>query len=481
MSNFLFEGPDWSFDLLNKVDNELEPLCKKYSLDIYPNQIEIVSAEQMLDNYSSVGLPLGYHHWSFGKEFISLEKQYRMGHMGLAYELVINSNPCINYLMEENTMGMQTLVLLHAGLGHNSFFKNNYLFKTWTDAASIIDYLVFAKNYIIQCEESYGKLEVELLLDSCHALMNYGVDKYKHPKKLSMEKERTLQKEREAFLQSQVNELWDSIPKKEKTSCDRVFPESPEENILYFIEKNAPNLESWQREIIRIVRKIAQYFYPQRQTKLANEGWATFWHHTLLYDLYDQGKLTDGTMLEVLMSHSGVISQRPMHPINPYSLGFAMFTDIKRICENPTIEDKKDFPDIANSNWIETLNYIMKNYRDESFVSQFLSPKVIRDQKLFSIMDHDVMDQYLVTAIHNDEGYKTVRNLLSDQYNQTGPNIQVHRVLRMTDRTLILRHYRERGRPLNNNTEEVLKHVNRLWGFPVKLETVNEDGILETK
>ena len=162
---------------------------------------------------------------------------------------------------------MQILVIAHACYGHNSFFKGNYLFKTWTDADSIIDYLLFAKNYINKCEEKYGFAQVEEILDSCHALMNYGVDRYKRPYPISAAEERERQKQREDYLQQQVNELWRTIPD-EHDKNDKVeipnFPSEPQENILYFLEKNSPLLEPWQREIIRIVRKIAQYFYPQK-------------------------------------------------------------------------------------------------------------------------------------------------------------------------------------------------------------------------
>ncbi len=127
-----------------------------------------------MDAYSSVGMPINYTHWSFGKKFIETEQRYKHGQQGLAYEIVINSNPCIAYLMEENTITMQALVMAHACYGHNSFFKNNYLFRSWTDASSIVDYLLFARHYISECEERYGVEEVEKLLDSCHALMNYG-------------------------------------------------------------------------------------------------------------------------------------------------------------------------------------------------------------------------------------------------------------------------------------------------------------------
>ena len=139
-----------------KYDEEIAKIAKEYNLDTYQNQIEIISSEQMLDAYSSVGMPLGYSHWSFGKQFLNSEQNYKRGQMGLAYEIVINSDPCIAYLMEENTKMMQALVVAHAAYGHNSFFKGNYLFKTWTDASAIIDYLLFSKNYISKCEERYG-------------------------------------------------------------------------------------------------------------------------------------------------------------------------------------------------------------------------------------------------------------------------------------------------------------------------------------
>jgi len=157
---------DWTFELIETYFDAIKRTAHSYGLDTYPVQLELISAEQMLDAYASVGMPVNYRHWSFGKQFISSEKNYRRGHMGLAYEIVINSNPCIAYLMEENTMPMQALTIAHACYGHNSFFKGNYLFRTWTNADAIIDYLLFAKNYVAECEQRYGEQEVELLLDS---------------------------------------------------------------------------------------------------------------------------------------------------------------------------------------------------------------------------------------------------------------------------------------------------------------------------
>ncbi|RMS58507.1 hypothetical protein ALP65_04367 [Pseudomonas aeruginosa] len=483
-------GSEWTFELIQQYDREISRIAERYALDTYPNQIEVITAEQMMDAYASVGMPIGYNHWSYGKHFLSTEKNYKRGQMGLAYEIVINSDPCIAYLMEENTQCMQALVIAHACYGHNSFFKGNYLFRTWTDASSIIDYLVFAKQYIMQCEERYGIDAVEDLLDSCHALMNYGVDRYKRPYPISAEEERQRQKEREELIQRQVNDLWRTIPRvggKDKEQSMARYPSEPQENILYFIEKNAPLLEPWQREVIRIVRKIAQYFYPQRQTQVMNEGWATFWHYTLLNDLYDEGLVNDGFMMEFLQYHTSVVYQpsfdSPYYSgINPYALGFAMYRDIRRICEEPTDEDRRWFPDIAGSDWLATLKFAMKSFKDESFILQFLSPKVIRDLKLFSILDDDQKDDLLVAAIHDEAGYRTIRETLAAQYNlgNREPNIQIWNVDRRGDRSLTLRHQQFDRQPLSDSTADVLKHLHRLWGFDIHLETLQGDQLVQT-
>jgi len=480
---------EWSFEAIDAYHEQIARVAKDFSLDVYPPQIELITAEQMMDAYASVGMPVNYHHWSFGKHFLSTEKSYRRGQMGLAYEIVINSNPCIAYLMEENTLTMQALVIAHAAYGHNSFFKGNYLFQTWTNADAIIDYLIFARHYIAECEERYGEEEVELLLDSCHALMNLGVDRYKRPPKLSLAKEKLRQTERTEYLQSQVNQLWRTLPspgtKRGKAPVQR-FPPEPEENLLYFIEKHAPLLEPWQREIVRIVRKIAQYFFPQRQTQVMNEGWACFWHYTLLNRLYDEGLLADSFMLEFLQSHTNVVYQpayneRWYNGVNPYALGFAMWQDIRRICESPTEEDYAWFPDIAGSDWRETMEFAMRNFKDESFVAQYLSPKVIRDFRLFAIVDDEHEPKLKVSAIHDSSGYRRVREILSDQYNlgSREPNIQVWNVDLRGDRSLTLRHQQYRRRPLGNTADEVMKHMARLWGFTVRLETQHEDGTVE--
>jgi spore cortex formation protein SpoVR/YcgB (stage V sporulation) len=486
----LFTEQEWDFPSLDRVYREIEKIAvEDLKLDVYPSQIEIISSEQMLDAYSSLGMPLMYSHWSFGKLFAREEQLYRHGYSALAYEIVINSSPCISYLLEENTMTMQALVIAHAAFGHNHFFKNNYLFRQWTNAEGILDYLAFAKRYISACEDRHGRAEVEAVLDSAHALMEHGVFRYRRPPKPS--KERVLEKRRRRMEHEEEsrNELWRTLPAgiDPPAAPPTIDPEEdfgsemklPEENILYLLEKYSPGLRPWQRELIRIVRSLAQYFYPQRQTKVMNEGCATFVHHTIMHMLYDRGLITEGSLLEFLHSHTGVIYQPDFNDprwngFNPYALGFGMMADIRRICETPSAEDRDWFPQIAGSqDWMGALSDAWANYRDESFIEQFLSPRLMREFRLFELHDKAGDESCRVSAIHDESGYRRIRSSLARQYDVglTDPNIQVADADLKGNRKLRLVHLMHRGIPLHAKTRDlVCTHLERLWGHEVVLE-----------
>lgn len=486
--SFLYTGSEWSFQNINDVYDACDEIAtEELKLNLYKNQLEIISSEQMLDAYASTGLPIMYKHWSFGKHFSREEKNYRTGRSGLAYEIVINSNPCINYLMEENTMTTQAAVIAHAAFGHNHFFKNNYLFKEWTNADHIIDYLIFARDYIAHCEEHYGAEIVEKTLNSCHAIMNHGIDRYKRPSELNIEEEKDRQTEREEYLEKHYNILWETLPNVKEVEKEEVEKElaEPEENLLYFLEKNSPILETWQREICRIVRKLAQYFYPQYQTKIMNEGWATFTHFYIMNRLFDKQLINEGSMLEFLKMHTNVITQydfdhKAYSGFNPYYVGFKMFMDIKRICEEPTTEDAEWFPEIVGKNWIETLQYAAHNYRDESFIRQHLSPKLIRDWKLFVLRNNTKKDYFEVSSIHDDGHYKEIRKALANSYEISNmvPDIQIDNVNLKGDRAMTLVYKPLSGKMLNNDTQKTIEHVKRLWGYDVII--VIDDEYMDT-
>lgn len=491
----LFEGAEWNFELLKEAYDAIEEIgVAEMRLNIYPNQIEVITAEQMLDAYASIGMPNLYRHWSFGKHFAREEVLYRKGARALAYELVINSDPCINYVMEENTMTMQLLVMAHAAMGHNHFFKNNYLFQQWTDATAILDYLRFAKEYVAECEEKYGLETVEAVLDSAHALMAQGISRHPVRRQSRADREERELKRRE-HEETTYNELWRTVPRSQLDEPP-VTPEAkeaeeesqslglPQENVLYFLEKHAPKLDDWKRELLRIVRMLGQYFYPQRQTKVMNEGCATFVHYEIMSRLYDKGLITEGSMLEFMHSHSSVVYQprfedKHFGGFNPYALGFAMMRDIKRISEEPTREDRDWFPEIAgNGDALGNLKEAWANFRDDSFILQYLSPKLIRDFRLFQIHDNTGSSFVEVKAIHDETGYRQVRKVLAEQYDAAArdPDIQVVNADLSGGRRLTLQHRVRRGVLLDKDQcDRTLQHVAQLWGYRVKMLEVDAE------
>lgn len=487
----LFKGADWDFDLIRRVNEAVADIgIGEMKLDPYPIQIEVITTEQMLDAYASTGMPLFYRHWSFGKEFARNEAAYRKGYQGLAYEIVINSNPCIVYIMEENSATMQTLVIAHAGYGHSHFFKNNYVFKQWTDADGILDYMEFARGFIAKCEDRYGIQEVERVLDAAHALQSHGVHRFPRKRQMDLRSEQRREEERRRHGEQLFNDLWRTVPTKEKRKTSRdddarrkALLGLPEENLLYFMEKTAPRLAPWQREILRIVRLINQYFYPQRQTKLMNEGCATFTHHRIMTRLHEKGLINDGSYMEFMHSHTNVVLQpdfddRRYGGINPYALGYAMMCDIERACLNPTEEDRLWLGDIAGcGDPYGALKDVWANYRDESFVSQFLSPKVIREFGLFHIADEEDNDELEVQAIHDERGYRKIKRALSKHYDVAyrDADIQIVDVDLAGDRKLILQHRVLNGVTLDgNDAAKVLQQIADLWGYDVRLVEIDE-------
>jgi spore cortex formation protein SpoVR/YcgB (stage V sporulation) len=489
VSTLLFDRPDWDFDTLKRTFDAIERIAREdLGLDPYPNQIEVITTEQMLDAYSSIGLPLMYAHWSFGKRFAIEDKLYRKGATGLAYEIVINSNPCISYMLEENSMTMQATVMAHAAFGHNHFFRHNYLFKQWTDAEGILDYLEFAKAYVGRCEERHGLDAVERVLDAAHALMDFGVDRYQRRSRPSLKKEQQRVVERREQLLADYNDLWRTVPGAAPPPAEgegRAEPDPraarlglPEENLLYFLEKFSPRLKDWERELLRIVRNVSQYFYPQRLTKVMNEGCATFVHHAVMNRLYEKGLIDQGAMLEFIASHSAVVFQpefddRRFGGLNPYYLGFEMMTDIARMCTAPTEEDRRFLPDIAgNGDPLGTLRRIWAEYRDDSFILQFLSPALIRKLRLFALDDDPARPAFVVDAIHNERGYARIRKALATQFDPgtREPDIQVTEVDLAGDRRLVLTHAVRNGIALvEPDARAVVQHISTLWGHRVEL------------
>jgi stage V sporulation protein R len=487
---------DWTPELIYEVWGHIKDIADNdLKVTYYQPQIEIISAEQMLDCYASVGLPVMYNHWSYGKGFLEDFKQYMEGKMGLAYEIVINSDPCVSYLMEENNMLMQTLVMAHAAVGHSAVFKNNYMFKDWTSAGSIIDFMVAAKDYIRDCEDKFGVDEVEKVLDAAHALASHGVDKSKRKHKPKLDDAQRLQKAREKLADEAAH--FDIIMKKTRIEhpdtedkdkdLDQDDLVGSEENLLYFIYKKAPNLPQWKREILRIVYKINQYFYPQSQTKVLNEGFATFTHYYIMNKLEERGIISPDAQISWLANHSGVLYQpETSQQFNPYALGFAILMDVKRICEGGefvqkngkqewvpiTDEDREWFPNLIGKDWRVAVQEAAFEYRDESFIQQFLSPHLIRKWRFWALEVDLEESKGIVTEVSDEQGYKNIRDRLALYYNRINyvPDISVYSATMKQDRELTLEYKpfleRELYEPYMIKT---MKYVRELWGYPVQM------------
>jgi stage V sporulation protein R len=478
MTKIFHYGDDWTVPKIRNIMDVIEGIAHEWKMPLYPNQVEIIDYEGMINSYVSIGVPILYNHWSFGKEFEIIKNRYSSGFIGLALEMVLNTDPCINYIIEQNDMTTQAMVLCHSSVGHNFVFKNNFVFQDFTEPDAIVNYLKFAKAYIQKCEEKYGESEVEEWLDNCHAISDYGVDTYTRRSKRKEEKDEDYlaYKLTEERIKN-FDEVWEAtVPKEEPEEKESVMLAKPEENLLYFIEKKATWLPIWQREIIRIVRKVAQYFYPQAKDKVINEGFATFMHMELMTELYNRSYIDEGSYMQFLQLHSSLINQYGLTTnINPYTLGYHMFRDIKRACLEPTAEDDLFYGTTTLAeNYLETIKSIAAGFLDTSFISQYLSPKVIRDMKLFTIEDKEEDDFYTVTDIHDELGYENIRKMLSAKRERSFsvPNIQVVGADLNGDRTLYLKHFKTK-RPLSEeDADETLECISNLWRFEIDFESV---------
>lgn len=480
----------------------------KYELDVYPNLIEIIRSDQMLDAYTTTGLPYSYRHWSFGKRRMEEERKYDASkHM--AYEIVINSNPCLSYCMDSNTPLLQMIVIAHAAYGHNAVFKNNYLFKDEnTGADTILTENKRMRDYVAECEKRYGEQEVRMLLNFCHALKFVDTsDNMRAHKPTQREWE---QKRRQQNLQAHLNppstSVFNSVANQNaKPVEDYAHPRAGEKNILMFMAENAPHLPEWKRNIMRMVSRISQYFKPQMVTKILNEGMATYTHDKIITTMRDIGLVDYGMYQEYKQINAGVLFQQPGvvfardedgkivrdengQPVeqlvgaqwNPYRLGLTILQEIERICKEPTEEDKKWFPQFAGEpDWFGMVKHAVFSSSDETFIQQYLSPKAMRELNMLSVESRVENKFYEVTAIHAGEGFRKMREVLAADQRiwEKLPHIELYDYQDRTDRCLILRHKSYDGKLLDTvDAEMILEYMHHQWEHPVVIESVDENG-----
>ena len=435
---------DWSMEELQEWDDKICKLGGKLGLDWYPIDYEICDYKEMIGHMAYTGMPTHYRHWSFGKSFDRIQTEYNLGMQGLPYEMIINSNPSIAYLMTENPMSTHLLTMSHC-VGHSDFFKNNRMFAE-TDADNVIDRFKSAGKRIKKYMEdpNIGVDKVEKILDACHAI-RYQVHRTPGIKRRD---------------HKHLKEYYKNLMRNDKTGWYNDFnidkiPLEPDYNILAFIREHNRLLEDWEKDVIHIVEQNSLYFIPQAKTKVMNEGWAVLIHEKIMKEL----DLPTEYRLGFIRLHNQVI--RPhLGRVNPYHLGYKIFRHI---------EDKYGF---------EACMIARESHNDETFIKKYLDEELCNELNLFSFAFNRKDGYHRITDVSGTEGWRTIRDdLIKNIGLNSAPVVYVEDLQR--DGTLILRHEHD-GRDLDlAEANRVFSFINELWSAGVKFTTIIEDETWE--
>lgn len=452
----------YELDDLERWDERIFEKAQEFGLSCFPQEFEICDHNTMLECMAYSGMPSHYPHWSYGKSHEKLKTMYNYGVSGLPYEMVINSSPALAYLMRDNSLLLQILTIAHV-YGHNDFFKNNFTFQTTRPEHVIATFKAHAMRVRRYVEDpSIGLEKVEAVIDAAHALS------LQCRRNLAIRKQ-TLGELKEAALEAArpPQDPFQAIHRrKEYVEPDLTkVPLEPDEDILLFIRDYNPFLEEWKRDILTIVHEEAQYFIPQIETKIMNEGWASYWHKKILESL----NLPQELHLEFIVRHNQVL--RPHEgSINPYHLGFKIWEDIYRRYDEPTSEEKEELGS-PHQTGIQKLFEVREADRDTSFLRRHLTEKLMRDLNLFKYVPKG--EDLVVDAVSNEDGWRKVKEtLIANVGTNSIPVIKVHNADFGGSRTLLLGHAHD-GRDLELIfAEKTLCHVHTLWGRNVTLKTI---------
>ena len=444
----------WS-DLI-KWCEKIEETAKEEGLNFYPQEFEVCNYEDMLCYETYTGMPSHYPHWSYGKAYERLKTFYQYNLSGLPYEMVINSNPCLAYLMKDNTLLLQILTMAHV-YGHNDFFRNNHLFVKGTRAELTIEMF---KNHADRvrmyiADPSIGYEKVEKILDAAHAL-RYQTNRLVGNVRLSYQEIYKRKEKLQTILHSDHPLLEEKQAQKQVNEEDiKKIPPEPEEDLLWFIGEYS-NLESWEKDLINIVRNETGYFLPQIETKIMNEGWASFWHYRLLSLI----ELPQDMQWEFFKRHNQVV--RPhIGGLNPYHIGFVIFK---------YLYEKHGKEKIFEAREIE---------KDSSFIRRYLNKELCEELNLFEYTKNK--DEFVVKEISDEEGWEPIRDHLAKIVGLG--SIPVVRIINYNpiERHILLEHEYD-GRELEMNyASETLRYFARLWKGKVTLRTMinNEERLIQ--
>ena len=435
---------DWSMDEIQDWDRKICVLGKSLNLDWYPIDYEICDYKEMIGHMAYTGLPTHYRHWSYGKSFDRIQTEYNLGMSGLPYEMIINSNPSISYLMTENPMATHILTMAHC-VGHSDFFKNNRMFAE-TEADTVIDRFKSAGKRVKKYMEdpNIGVDAVERILDACHSIRfqvprTPGIKRRNH---------KDLKKYYTKLIQNDKTSKFDNFNINQ-------LPLEPDSNVLKFISENDRHLAEWERDLIRIVEQESLYFIPQAFTKIMNEGWACMIHEKIVQALGLPAKYH----ISFMRLHNQVV--RPhLGQINPYHLGYKVFKHI---------EEKHGFDECLR---------IREVHNDETLLKAYLDRELCQELNLFSFSFDKKASVNRVAEISDDPGWQTVRDDLIKNVGLNSVPVVLVKELQKNG-TLVLEHQHD-GRDIElSEANKVFEFINNLWSGDVKFTTVIEEEVWE--
>ncbi len=470
------------------IQPEIEALARSYGLDFFPVIFELVDYDTMNQLAAYGGFPIRYPHWRFGMEYDQLSKGYRYG-LQKIYEMVINTNPCYAYLMDVNAMVDQKLVMAHV-YAHCDFFKNNFYFSHTN--RKMIDEMANHAIRIRRYIDRYGLETVENFIDVCLSLENL-IDyhspyiKRKNDQREVSEngapKPQIKKLKSKKYMEKFINppEFIEAQKKKamERKQQTISYPAQPERDVLLFLLEHAP-LENWQRDVLGIIREEAYYFAPQGMTKIMNEGWATYWHATMM----TRNLLHSKEVVDYAEHHSGTVANHPGR-LNPYRIGYLLFQDIEDRWNKGKFgkewEECDDWKE--KKNWDKQLGLgrqkifeVRKLYNDVTFIDTFLTEEFAREHKLFSFAYNKENRRY---EIESREFQMIKKRLLQSLTNMGQPIIEVVEANYKNRGELFLQHKFEGVELDVQYARDTMRNLFHLWKRPVNIQTVvNESPVV---
>ncbi|WP_449241513.1 SpoVR family protein [Desulfoscipio gibsoniae] len=478
--------PQEEIKKLEKSIEQITDIARKFNLDFYNMYFEICPAD-IIYSFGSYGMPTRFSHWTFGKAYHKMKTQYDYN-LSRIYEMVINSDPCYAFLLEGNSLVQNKMVIAHV-LAHCDFFKNNYYFNR--TSRKMVESMSVAADRIRGYEFKFGRDKVESFLDAVISLQE-NIDSERHidpgegKKKKYKNKGHSCREQtcsgdkccqgschRDTHRQSDsgqstpYDDLWNLDKRECDGKCDEAedevkrIPEQPEKDLLLFMMNYGRDLQDWQRDVISIIREEMLYFWPQMQTKIMNEGWATYWHMRIMREM----DLTEDEAVEFAKTHSGVI-QPSKYQINPYYLGLKMYEDIEKRWDNPTDEEKEKYGRTGGEGK-QKIFEVRETENDLSFIRNYLTRELVEEY-----------DLYLYKKIGydwkvSDKDWEKVRDgLVINLYNCGLPYIVVENGDFGKRGEIYLRHVHE-GSDLDvYYLERTLPHVYKVWGRAAHMETI---------